>query len=182
MSFAPPSDPFEDQYEKRATDKTARIAKNRASQQRNQETADRLARKTLRQKTAALGALPSAAARLGATGRSQLTETVKDSAMVNVIADARSQRAATRKELETKLAVTRRSTASMGKFDKALKTDKPLKERQVRMPVAGDRAAERKRALELIDKVRPSGGEFSERKAVNFIQQEDERARKRQRR
>lgn len=173
------ADPYEDQFEKRAEEKKKRIAKNKASQARNAETAERLQRKGL--KGVAVAPMPvEMAPKLAQGSAKQLATAARHARQAEETAVAREQRANLKKELEVKLAVTRTSTASLGRFDKALDTDKPIKKRQQKESAAGNSALERKKALEFVEKIAKPATDVNVRKAVNFSQQEGERKNKRQ--
>jgi len=110
------ADPFEDQFEKRATAKKERVQKNKKQQLRNLADARKSAEN----------------------------------------AHAFSDRAAVKDKLKAAFAITKTSTASVGKFDSKLADEPKVKlpsKAKKRMPVAGDMGAEKQAALAILGKM-----------------------------
>lgn len=79
------------------------------------------------------------------------------------------ERSAVKDQLKTAFAITKTSTASVGKFDEKLKDEIKVKKRgkqKQRDPVAGDMKAEKARALAVLSKVQKKAVTIHTKKGV----------------
>jgi len=166
-------DPYEDQFAKRAEEKKARVAKNKANQLRNLARAGGKGGAGAAA-PAALDKLPTAVAKLAAAkAAAEASPRQKNPA-----------REIRKKELREDLTTTRTATASYGRFDKEIANEPklPKHERRHFAPTTGNLSQQRLQTLELANKVASKVAKATDpvnaRKAANLVQKEQEARRK----
>ncbi|KCV69519.1 hypothetical protein H696_03940 [Fonticula alba] len=171
------ADPYQDQFAAREAAKKERVSKNKKNQKRNQASA------AITAQGAPVGIMPQAAGKATARVKGALSSTAKVAVDAQALAQARKQRAQLKDRLRETLSTTQISTASMGRFDKALKRDKPVVDRvaKKKSQVTGREAEERLQALKILKQVARKRGVNAElvnaRKAAHLdsVAQAEER-------